>query len=679
MKKRVQFYVLLLCLTSCVSESDFSVPTIICEEQEFQITHSIAQIKAMAGFGITTFKDEIVIEGYVSSTDKSGNIYKSISIQDAPNKPTSAIRFSIDKTNLYAVFPIGRKIYVNLKGLSIGYSNGALQIGKAAGSELERIPNSEVFNHFTRSCENVEITPTIISINQINDAHVETLIQLNGVQFRNEDLSNPYGVLNSTQTVDRILEQINEDCELDAQIKLRISGYSDFKNSELPEGKGSVTGILSTYYSEYQLTLRSEEDVNLDTERCEIVTVNKATISYDEIINMYSNQVVEFGTDKELVFEGYVISSDQEGNFKNILFIQDAVENSKGGFRLLIDEENLFENFQVGDKVFLKLNYLYLDKIDGVYTIGVFKDESVGEIDEDKVGRYILNTGGGFEIIPQIINLEELSIESFQNTLVTIENVQLTVSELGKAFAYYSGSEDDNRSLETCTVLQNLKLHTLGTASFANKKFPMGSGKITGVLYREREQLKIQMRSIDDIYFENEREVCEIIIPKILITEVADPENNVGARFIELYNAGDASLSLNGWQLNKYLNGSTTVSGSGLNLSGLIIPVGGFLILGNTGFETTFTMTPDLESSYISGNGDDVYELVDKQGVIHDVFGVKGEDGSDTVWEYLDGKAIRKPGISEPTNFFEISEWEIFTKTNGNKQLAPENFTPKLY
>jgi hypothetical protein len=678
MKKRVQFYVLMLCLIACVSESDFSVPKVICEEQVFQITHSIAQVKEMAGYGITTFNDELIIEGYVVTTDESGNIYKSISIQDRPKDPTCAIGFSVDKTNLYGVFPVGRKIYVKLKDLSIGYNRGALVLGKAVGAELERIPNSEVFNHFIRSCENVEIVPNVVSMNAINDTHLETLIQLNGVQFRNEDLGNSYGELNSTKSVDRVLHGTNSDCELDAQINVRISGFSNFKNKELPEGKGSVVGILTKYYSEYQLVLRSEKEVKLEEERCAIVTSNKATISYEEIIDRYSDKVTEFGIDRELIFEGYVVSSDQEGNFTNTLCIQDAMESPIGGFQLLIEEENIFETFQVGDKVLLKLNYLYLDKIEGVYTLGVFKEDSVGEIIEEEIGRYLFNTGENFEIIPQIKTLEGLSVNDCQNTLVTIKNVQLSKSELGKAFAYYSGVEEGHRILEKCDVLQNLHMVTLGTASFANNQFPIGRGEITGVLYREETQLKIQIRSINDVEFQDERETCDIIESKILITEVADPENNVGARFIELYNAGEGSVSLNGWRLHKYLNGSTTVSGSGVGLSGLEIPSKGFLIVSNNAFQTIFNMFLSLESSYISGNGDDVYELIDRQGAIHDVYGVKGEDGSGTAWEYLDGKAVRKLEITEPNSGFEISEWEIFTKTSGNKQLAPENFTPNV-
>ena len=57
----------------------------------------------------------------------------------------------------------------------------------------------------------------------------------------------------------------------------------------------------------------------------------------------------------------------------------------------------------------------------------------------------------------------------------------------------------------------------------------------------------------------------EVIIPKIMITEVADPINNVSARFVELFNAGDTEINLSGWKLNKYLNGSTNVSSWRLN------------------------------------------------------------------------------------------------------------------
>ena len=67
--------------------------------------------------GATIIDTDVVIEGYVVSSDKSGNIYKSISIQDKYENPTAAIKIAVDQTDLYTKYNVGRKVYVNLKGL----------------------------------------------------------------------------------------------------------------------------------------------------------------------------------------------------------------------------------------------------------------------------------------------------------------------------------------------------------------------------------------------------------------------------------------------------------------------------------------------------------------------------------------------------------------------------------
>ncbi|MBK5209231.1 MAG: lamin tail domain-containing protein, partial [Flavobacteriaceae bacterium] len=94
---------------------------------------------------------------------------------------------------------------------------------------------------------------------------------------------------------------------------------------------------------------------------------------------------------------------------------------------------------------------------------------------------------------------------------------------------------------------------------------------------------------------------------------------------------------------------------------------------------------PDIETTYISGNGNDVYELVDNTGARIDIFGVIGEDGNGTNWEYLDGRAVRKLTISSPNPVFTASEWLIYSAvsnpkiTNPNSpQNAPDNFNPRV-
>jgi len=122
-----------------------------------------------------------------------------------------------------------------------------------------------------------------------------------------------------------------------------------------------------------------------------------------------------------------------------------------------------------------------------------------------------------------------------------------------------------------------------------------------------------------------------------------------------------------------------------VELSGIIIPRGGFIIISNTGYATIFNDTPNIESTYISGNGDDVYELVDNTGTTIDIFGIIGEDGNGTNWEYLDGRVVRNLIIAEPNPNFRSSEWTIFSNasnsliTNPNSlQNAPDDFNPRI-
>lgn len=675
MKKYI--FILSLLLIHC--DTNYEFPNIVCAENNLIATHTIAQVLEMVGYGITTFENDIIIVGYVVSSDASGNMYKTLSLQESPANATAAIQFSVDKTNLYAVYPIGRKVFVKLKGLSIGYGRGVLQIGKAIAGELERIPSSEVFNHFFRSCEVEQMEPRAIKISEISESHLQSLVVFENVQFAEESIGESFGDISSTKTMERLLYQTTENCEELGTIKLNISGFSDFKNKQLPEGNGNVQGVLIKYYSEYQLQLRDENDVELVNQRCSIVNSAQATISYQEIIDLYAGTLLEFGLEKKYVFEGYVVSSDQEGNFENVLYIQDKPENPEGGFKILMDEEAIFEKYALGDKVFLELNYLYLDKIDGQFTIGVFEDASIGAIEGEDISRYLFNSNENYKIIPEQKSLAELSVGNNQNTLVTVSELQLKKSELGKAYAYYSGEETASRRLMLCEELNVLELETLGSATFSNKKFPTNKGSVTGVLYRNQEQLKMQLRSLEDVDFDQSYEECAEVIENILITEVADPENSVGARFLELYNAGTTSVSLNGWRLNKYLNGSNSISSGGLDLSGYTVESGGFLIIANTGFDVLFNEQADIVSSYISGNGDDVYELEDSEGSIHDVYGVKGEDGTNMIWEYLDGKAIRKKEVNTGASIFNAAEWIIYSKTNGNKQTAPQDFSPKSW
>ncbi|MFZ3272928.1 MAG: DUF5689 domain-containing protein [Lutibacter sp.] len=443
--------VVTITFSTCVKDADFETPNVDCTEPLLTATTTIQQVKEMYTFGgAKIIETDIILEGYVVSSDKSGNIYKSISIQDKPENPTAAIKISINQTNIYTKYNVGRKIYVKLKGLAVGYSFGSVQIGVATGDGLAGILGSELDKYIVRSCEVAEIIPKKVAIADLNKSMLEMLIEIENVQFKSSEIGQAYGNADNTATVNRVLQSVDNSCNFLDEVILRNSGFASFKNNMLPEGKGSVVAIFSNYYDDFQLYLRDTDDVKFTETRCDATNSFLPTISLAAIREMYQGTMVEFGISNNYVIEGFVISSDEQGGFVKKLVIQDAVENASAGIQLLVDSEILFEQYNIGDKVFVKLNRLYLAKKDGILTVGFPKGTAIAEISATQIADFIYNSGENFTIIPKEILISEVLNPAFENTLVTVKNVQLAQNELGSAFTYFSGTNNGFRTLETC-------------------------------------------------------------------------------------------------------------------------------------------------------------------------------------------------------------------------------------
>ena len=177
---------------------------------------------------------------------------------------------------------------------------------------------------------------------------------------------------------------------------------------------------------------------------------------------------------------------------------------------------------------------------------------------------------------------------------------------------------------------------------------------------------------------------------QVFMTELADPNNNANARFIELYNIGTASVDFTegtGWRINKYTNGSTTVSLT-LSLTGSIA-AGGFYIIAydySSGtFLSVYGFAPDQLDAVLNGvagsNGDDTFELIDGTGAVVDFYGVQPHaDLTGTVWEYEDGRAERATGATSGTNPPVDADWNTWSDGPGGNvieaQNAPDDFDP---
>ena len=169
----------------------------------------------------------------------------------------------------------------------------------------------------------------------------------------------------------------------------------------------------------------------------------------------------------------------------------------------------------------------------------------------------------------------------------------------------------------------------------------------------------------------------------VFMTELTDPQNSSDAgRYVELYNNGDSDIDFStGWLIQRWTNGNADPS-TPQALTG-IISAGGFYIVCNDEdkFSETYGLTCDQDigtGGPADSNGDDNMALVGADGLIVDMFGVPGEDGTGTGHEFEDGRAERSADNTSASATWDEAGWNIDNDSGGGdgNQYAPEGFDP---
>lgn len=272
--KRLNFYLsMLLMMVIAVGCNDkFDMPPLAVPTADLKPNITIAELKAKywqdARNYIDTIKEDLVIHGWVTSSDESGNIYKSLYISDG----TAGLSISINGNSLNTTYRVGQEIVINLKDKFIGKYNGQQQLGYPAWYEagkaweatflsLEMWESMVQLNGLPEP-ERAEVQPEVVKISDFQGkTDKETLlkyqgklIRINGVKFPDADGSVPYS--EADKTTNRNIQDADGNVVI-----LRNSNYANFRAEALPMGEGDVIGLLSFYGADtWQLYIRSTDD-----------------------------------------------------------------------------------------------------------------------------------------------------------------------------------------------------------------------------------------------------------------------------------------------------------------------------------------------------------------------------------------------------------------------------------
>ncbi len=470
MKNYPNAITLILIITLSVScfRKDFDKPpNSTGNDPNLTITHSIKELLLLPQN--TQITDEIVIAGIVNMDDRNGNYFKKITIQDEQ----AGIEILLDKSYLYNDYPVGRKVYVQCKGLYIGNAGLNPQLGfmPDGNGNLNPIPQSEIENHIVKaSFPHTIIADTLYNLSLLSHPdsainYLNKLVVIKDVQFFNGSENVPYAnAANISSATIRTLY----DCK-EHTLSLRTSAYATFQTSHTPLGNGNITGVYTRYNQSAQLYIRDTDDVQFANSRCDDTSINLVKrIAINELRNMYEGSATSLG---KYSIIGVVISDKVNGNIPS----QNIVVQEKE-YGITIRFYGDAPNFSLGDSLKINIEYASLETNNGLLQLNGVRLQSV-----EKLGKG--------NITPRTVTVQQLAnlITDYESTLITIQQCKFT--QLG----IFSGSKTLNDNTGSITH------YTYNTAYFAGQNLPQDTIRITAIVSRFNNIIQLQMRNNFDV------------------------------------------------------------------------------------------------------------------------------------------------------------------------------------
>lgn len=257
-------------LTSC--QDDIDAPGMEVPVATLTPNTTIAEVKEafwqdgtnyIESIGTKDNGEHYIISGRVISSDRSGNIYKSLVIQDE----TAALAISINQSNLYNEYRVGQEIVMDLTGMYIGKYASLQQLGYPSydvkyGDQATFMAYALFTEHrqLNGLPEPDKVKVLDISISDLGNSkeallkYQSQLVRLHNVTF--EEGGKATFCTAHKENTNRTIKDANN-----VTLTVRTSGYANFWATKLPEGPVDLIGIVSTYNGDWQLVLRSLDDI----------------------------------------------------------------------------------------------------------------------------------------------------------------------------------------------------------------------------------------------------------------------------------------------------------------------------------------------------------------------------------------------------------------------------------
>ncbi|MDO4758738.1 MAG: DUF5689 domain-containing protein [Rikenellaceae bacterium] len=234
----------LLLASGCDKASEMAI-----DEENPSGRHTIAYLKAQCGEGQTTLREELTLRATVTANDRLGEYIRAIVIEDE----SGGISIALAGADLYRRYPIGSRLQIYCNGLTLRNYGGRIELGDTE-NEYGQITISEELA--ARHIQNIAPTdrapePTVLTIPEITPRHVDCYVRLDNVHFENSGTWCDF----DPETEQPITTEHPIFDEAGNRFTVRIIASCHYANEPLPEGKGSLYGIIDYFNGRYALRI----------------------------------------------------------------------------------------------------------------------------------------------------------------------------------------------------------------------------------------------------------------------------------------------------------------------------------------------------------------------------------------------------------------------------------------
>ncbi len=222
-------------------------------------------------------KDDVV-KGYVVSSDRTGNFFQEIYIQDAPENPVAGIKVVLNLRSSYTKFNIGREVYIHLNGLYLGETNSRDGVTAIGGKikvddpdEIDEITENQIDNHILRSSSTETIVPKKIRVSEISNGFVSTFVRVEDAFFptilEGKTIVDP----NEDFDTQRTLSACNGSRFSD--FILETSSFASFSSVVIQTGRGgTIDAIVTKDFGgdNFVVVVNDIEDIDFNNSLCQI-------------------------------------------------------------------------------------------------------------------------------------------------------------------------------------------------------------------------------------------------------------------------------------------------------------------------------------------------------------------------------------------------------------------------